>query len=175
MSVKQRLADYIKSKKISKSEFCRVIGVSNAYISSIVTSIQPDKLQSITLKYSDLNIGWLLTGVGEMLLYSTHNESTDPHNLIRDNSSNFMNDNISGDGNSVNYDPATPSLPTVRTIKKNKGIEFDKTNNSLLAEIELLKQLISERDNIIAQKDIIIEGKDVLIAEKERLISVLMK
>lgn len=67
MTVKERLKLYLKQKKINASEFGRTIGVSNAYISSIVQSIPPDKLQRITLNYPDLNTGWLLTGDGEML------------------------------------------------------------------------------------------------------------
>lgn len=67
MTVKERLKLYLKQKNINASEFGRTIGVSNAYISSIVQSIPPDKLQRITLNYPDLNTGWLLTGEGEML------------------------------------------------------------------------------------------------------------
>ena len=71
MSVKERLIEFIKFKKLSKSEFCRIIGVSNAYVSSIVTSIQPDKIERITLNFPELNIGWVLTGDGEMLKNET--------------------------------------------------------------------------------------------------------
>lgn len=67
MAVKDRLIEYIKSKGISNSEFCRAIGVSNAFVSSMRRSIQPDKAKSIALKFPDLNISWLLTGEGTML------------------------------------------------------------------------------------------------------------
>lgn len=67
MSVKERLVEFVKYVGISNSEFCRRIGVSNAFISSMVKSIQPDKLQSITLNFPELNTGWLMTGEGEML------------------------------------------------------------------------------------------------------------
>lgn len=67
MSVKERLIEFIKFKGISKSEFCREIEVSSAFVTSIVKSIQPDKIERITLKYPELNPGWLLTGEGEML------------------------------------------------------------------------------------------------------------
>ena len=69
MSVKERLKEFIKWKKISTSAFCESIGVSNAYISSMRVSIQPDKVQSIALKYPELNIDWLLTGAGQMIIY----------------------------------------------------------------------------------------------------------
>lgn len=67
MTVKERLIEYISYKKISKSDFCRTIGVSTAFVSSMRISIQPDKIKNIALKYPDLNTGWLLTGEGEML------------------------------------------------------------------------------------------------------------
>mgnify|MGYP001224012532 CR=1 FL=1 len=71
MSVKERLTEYLRTKKISKSAFGRDVGVSSAYITSIRKSIQPDKLQRIALKYPDLNTVWLLTGEGEMLKTDT--------------------------------------------------------------------------------------------------------
>lgn len=66
-TVKQRLESFLMFKKISKSEFGRVIGVSSAYISSMRKSIQPDKVESIALNFPELNINWLLTGNGQML------------------------------------------------------------------------------------------------------------
>lgn len=65
--VKERLIRYIDSKGISKTSFGESIGVSNAYVTSIRKSIQPDKIRAIALNYPDLNIDWLLTGEGEML------------------------------------------------------------------------------------------------------------
>jgi len=67
MTVKQRLTNYIKSRGISSREFCRIIGVSETYVNSIRTSIQPEKLIKITHAFPDLNPEWLLTGDGEML------------------------------------------------------------------------------------------------------------
>jgi len=67
MSVKERITKYIEYKKITKIAFCSAINVSNAFISSMRQSIQPDKIQRIALKFPDLNTGWLLTGEGEML------------------------------------------------------------------------------------------------------------
>lgn len=66
-TVKQRLKIFLEYKNISKSEFGRIIGVSSAYISSMRKSIQPDKIESIALKFPELNIEWLLNGTGLML------------------------------------------------------------------------------------------------------------
>lgn len=66
-NVKTRLLLYLKEKKISQSEFGRTIGVSAAYVASIRRSIDKDKLRLIAEHYPDLNQGWLLYGVGEMI------------------------------------------------------------------------------------------------------------
>lgn len=78
MAVKERLITFIKYINISNSEFCRTIGVSNAFISSMRKSIQPDKIESIALHYPKLNTGWLMTGEGEMLR-ETENISEKKH------------------------------------------------------------------------------------------------
>ena len=67
-TVKDRLIAYLALKKISKAEFGRIIGVSSAYVTSMRKSIQPDKLDRIKSNFSDINIQWLLTGEGEMLM-----------------------------------------------------------------------------------------------------------
>ena len=66
--IKDRLEAYLKAKKESKSEFGRKIGVSNSYISSMRKSIQPDKMEKIKKMYPDLNIEWLMTGEGDMIV-----------------------------------------------------------------------------------------------------------
>ncbi|MDR2584806.1 MAG: helix-turn-helix domain containing protein [Prevotellaceae bacterium] len=90
MTVKDRLKNFIKFKNLNNSVFCREVGVSSAFVSSMRVSIQPDKLESIALKYPELNIDWLLTGRGEMLLPDPSeqeipsNNSTDLMELLRE-------------------------------------------------------------------------------------------
>ncbi|PQL94299.1 helix-turn-helix domain-containing protein, partial [Apibacter adventoris] len=69
MSVKERIKKFVSYKNISIRNFCNIIGVSSAYITSMRKSIQPDKLESISLHFPDINIEWLLTGEGSMLKY----------------------------------------------------------------------------------------------------------
>jgi phage repressor protein C with HTH and peptisase S24 domain len=66
-SVKERLNFFLKKNKIKGIDFCTKINVSKGYISGIRESIQPDKLKSIAINYPKLNIGWLMTGIGDML------------------------------------------------------------------------------------------------------------
>ena len=65
--VKERLISYLEYAGINKSEFGRRIGVSNAFVTSIRKSIQPNKIVAINKEFPDLDTNWLLTGEGEML------------------------------------------------------------------------------------------------------------
>lgn len=67
-SVKERLATFLFARKIKQSQFCRSIGVSAGYISSMRSSISSDKVLAIRQAYPELNTEWLLYGIGEMLL-----------------------------------------------------------------------------------------------------------
>jgi len=77
-TTKQRIREFISYERISVSDFCRSIGVSVSFVSSMRRSIQPDKVDSIALKYPHLNIGWLMSGKGEMIkeVAKTQNEQT---------------------------------------------------------------------------------------------------
>lgn len=66
-TVKEWLAAFIEFKGLSKNKFEQMCGLSRRYASNISRSIQPDKIEKISLAFPDLNTGWLLTGEGEML------------------------------------------------------------------------------------------------------------
>jgi len=76
MTVQERLKTYIKYKKMSVRSFEIKCGLSTSYISNIRISIQPDKVNSISKHFPDLNTGWLLTGEGEMLKTTNNNSSS---------------------------------------------------------------------------------------------------
>ena len=86
-TVKERLEFFLKSKKISKTDFGKAVGVSNSFVSSMRKSLGPDKIQSIAQTYPDLNIEWLLTGEGEML--KTHGANS------------VITGDVSGNGNQI--------------------------------------------------------------------------
>jgi beta-glucosidase/6-phospho-beta-glucosidase/beta-galactosidase len=75
-TVKERLIAYLSYKRISKAEFGRRIGVSSAFVTSMSKSIQPDKVQRISLEFPDINISWLITGDGDMLKKTTKDYKT---------------------------------------------------------------------------------------------------
>lgn len=93
-TVKDRLTSYLKYKGINNSEFGRTIGVSNAFISSMRKSIQPDKAEKISAAYPDLNMAWLLTGEGTMLKPITQS--------VGDIGGNASGVNVHGNGITIN-------------------------------------------------------------------------
>jgi len=94
MSVKERLEMYVKHKKLTNSAFCRSIGVSTAFISSMRVSLQPDKIESIALNYPDLNTGWLLTGEG--LMIKNHYEAQNTNHVVSEPGKNKVEFNANG-------------------------------------------------------------------------------
>jgi hypothetical protein len=81
-SVKQRLIKFINFKKLSKNKFEVICGLGSRYVSNISVSIQPDKINRISLNFPDLSTGWLMTGEGEMLKNSSHQASVTESDTI---------------------------------------------------------------------------------------------
>jgi hypothetical protein len=65
-TVKERLIAYINYKGLSKHKFESICGLSSRYVSNISKSIQPAIVEKISLNFPDLNMGWVLTGYGNM-------------------------------------------------------------------------------------------------------------
>lgn len=92
-NVKSRLIEFLKFKSISQKAFAQSVGVSAGFVNAIRVSIQPKTLEKISNVYPNLNITWLLTGVGPMLLdvappaqVSSVNSAVAMHNTITNES-----------------------------------------------------------------------------------------
>lgn len=70
-NVKERLLAFIKFKGISKNRFETMCGLSKRYVSNISQSISPEVTKKISLTFPELNMGWILTGEGDMLSEKT--------------------------------------------------------------------------------------------------------
>lgn len=68
MSVQERLLKFIEHKGMNKLSFSKSIGRSVSYVTNIVESIGPSSRVVIEQTYPELNMEWLLTGRGEMLI-----------------------------------------------------------------------------------------------------------
>lgn len=66
-SVKERLVEFIKYKRISQRKFQETAMISNGFVSNIKKSIASDTIMKISKAYPELNIDWLLEGEGEMI------------------------------------------------------------------------------------------------------------
>ncbi len=69
MNAKERLLEYLKYKGIGQTKFEEVVGISRGYINNNKGSLGSSTLAKISAcpDCSDLDIGWLTTGDGEML------------------------------------------------------------------------------------------------------------
>ncbi len=67
-TVQQRLRYFISTLGITDREFCKRVGLSPAYVSSMRKSVSPSVMSKISELYPLLNPQWLLAGIGEMQL-----------------------------------------------------------------------------------------------------------
>lgn len=67
MSLKARLYKYIEYKGLTTQKFEQLAGLSNGAVSKASDNMRMGTLDKISNTFSDLNIDWLRTGVGEML------------------------------------------------------------------------------------------------------------
>lgn len=80
MDIKDRILEFISYKNITIAEFERNVDLANGYIKKFKGSIGSDKLNNIVSFYPELNIGWLITGNGEMLKSEASTIPTPPNN-----------------------------------------------------------------------------------------------
>lgn len=66
-TVKERLIQYLKYKKVGQNKFENLAGISNGYISNLKSTPGTAHLTKILNVSPDLNEKWLMTGEGEML------------------------------------------------------------------------------------------------------------
>lgn len=83
-TVKGRLLSFLKAKRISQSEFGRILGVAPTYIGAMRKSLSADKLNKLTRAFPDLSRDWLLFGEGEMLKEPQETEGALPSPPLSD-------------------------------------------------------------------------------------------
>lgn len=105
-SVKSRLKEFARFKGLPIYKFESLCGMSQGYVSNIRQSISPNFVQKITSIFPDLNVSWLITGNGEMILRDNYGTVT---GQIRDGSDTASGDesvqNISGNNNQIGIPP----------------------------------------------------------------------
>jgi hypothetical protein len=76
IKIKDRLREFLNTKRISKLEFYKNINVANGYLDKD-GAVNSDILATILTKYPELNIYWLLFGKEDMYIKSQENSK--PH------------------------------------------------------------------------------------------------
>ena len=74
MGLRERLLDYIAYKGIDKATLERKSGLSNDAVNKMGDNTRVSTLDRISNAYPDINIAWLKTGVGEMILGNEENK-----------------------------------------------------------------------------------------------------
>lgn len=95
MTVKERLKAFIRYLNISERDFCNSIGVSHAYVSNMKSKINAGTREAIECAYPLLNIEWVLTGRGEMLLDAPKPRVAPSVEKKQEKSENFGGDMVS--------------------------------------------------------------------------------
>lgn len=76
MGLKDRLLQFIDYTGLEIAGFERSIGLSNGAVHKMGEGTRASTIDKISAKYPDINIVWLKTGVGNMLLSDERNEKT---------------------------------------------------------------------------------------------------
>ena len=66
-SVKSRLLEFLKSRRISQMEFTKSMGVSSTYVGAMRKGMPAEKLKKLFELYPELNRDWLIYGEGPMI------------------------------------------------------------------------------------------------------------
>ena len=74
------MLEFIRSKNITISDFERISGISTGYVHKIKNSIGKRVMGDIQRAFPELNVEWLITGNGNMLLNPTVEKSMDTPN-----------------------------------------------------------------------------------------------
>lgn len=75
--IKQRIVQLIENKKIAKEIFYKKIGMTSASFrgSAKETPINSNAIENILSEIPDVNLYWLITGKGKMLIENEINEN----------------------------------------------------------------------------------------------------
>ena len=76
-SVKARLLQVLQDKKLSQTEFAKMLGVSPTYIGAMRKSLSNDRMKKLGEIFPDLNRDWLLYGEGDMYRNGNRDEEGD--------------------------------------------------------------------------------------------------
>lgn len=132
MTARDRLKAYLSYKKIKDSEFIEAIGASNGYIQSMSKGFGPKYEPVVRQKFPDLNIGWIITGFGEMI-----NDGNKPE----ENNTNQLNPNTMDMSFVMDY---------IDTLKKQLDVKDDQIKE-MAEEKRANTKLLEQMANLLTE------------------------
>lgn len=154
MSLKERLKDYIKSQSITIKDFERSLGMSNGYVNSISKGLGDEYMTRLIEKYPTLNIPWLLTGEGDMLIGDTNvsgNHSLGVNNGSVTHSFNSQLESSFLKAFEASQTQLTTTLAQLSTSQK-QLINSQGQTTALIEQLAKSQQQISELINLLKDK-----------------------
>lgn len=73
LTTKERLQFFVKEMGYGRNKFEEYAGIGSGYLSSKSTSITSDTIEKVIAKFPNLNLEWLLTGNGLMIIPEAEN------------------------------------------------------------------------------------------------------
>lgn len=138
-TVKDRLLEFIKHKELSKTRFEKSIGASNGYVNNVNNGLSPDKKEKIAKKYPELNMGWLLSGEGDMFKTQSIEWA-----LIGDGNTNKVN-NIKSKASVFGA-----NLGNNNNVQKNIGVQPSVVEETLRSLTRVIEKQSSQIDDILS-------------------------
>lgn len=118
MGIKERLTEFIQSKRMSVAAFERACGLSNGFVKNTKGNIGAVKLNGILDAFPELSRDWLIDGTGEMLVSAAPSSAG------------------GGDDAAPQQEPRTTKAPTVEEV------------TAALEEIRALRLMLDEQMRI---------------------------
>lgn len=148
MEVKDRLTQFLSYKKIGQVSFASIAGLSRGYVNNIVNSIGPVAQSKIAKSFPELNIGWLLTGKGNML--KDQSVSTDFENTNQQSEDMNANDFLKAlaEEQSLTREALAQNARLIGIIERLHGIDGVGTRISPPTKSRPNTLKISEKGNI---------------------------
>lgn len=101
MGAKERLLAFIAHLGIKNAEFERLCGLSNGFVQNTNDRIRRSSLNQISNAFPQLNVDWIISGMGEMLLPEEQNPSN-ISSLVRIVSKLVEHGEVNAEANRIN-------------------------------------------------------------------------
>lgn len=152
MGVKDRIIQFTKYKSISMQFFERSTGLSNGAVCKMGDNTRRGTLKKISNHYPELNITWVLTGVGKMINSEKQYEKTDIANQSRIYESKRKGALIYDIDATCGIEGRDIKFTDERVIGSIEAPEINSNSKIIFATGDSMTPLITSGDRIVVRK-----------------------